>query len=72
MISRHVGRLALAVALLATQSALAADPIKIGVPITLSPPGSVPQGILVRDALMVAAKNQRFGRRARPSDRTDH
>ena len=36
--------------------ALAADPIKIGVPIALSPPGSVPQATQVRDGLTIAAK----------------
>jgi branched-chain amino acid transport system substrate-binding protein len=44
-----------AAALLATQAAFAADPIKVGVPIALSPPGSVPQGTQVRDALLVTA-----------------
>jgi branched-chain amino acid transport system substrate-binding protein len=56
MISNHIGRLVLAVALLGTQATLAADPIKIGVPIALSPPGSVPQATQIRDALEVTAK----------------
>ena len=36
--------------------AQAADPIKIGVTITQSPPGSVVQGTQVKDGLEVAAK----------------
>lgn len=56
MITESIGRLFLAVGLLAAQAALAAEPIKIGVPIALSPPGSVPQATQVRDGLIVAAK----------------
>src|ERR1700682_5127915 len=56
MILEGIGRLMLAVGVLAPQTALAAEPIKIGASIALSPPGSVPQGTQVRDALMVAAK----------------
>jgi branched-chain amino acid transport system substrate-binding protein len=46
----------LAATLLIPQWALAADPIKVGVPIALSPPGSVPQATQVRDGLTVTAK----------------
>src|SRR5258708_40113136 len=56
MISHHIGKLVLAVALLGTQAALAADPIKIGVTIAQSPPGSVSQGTQVKDGVEVAAK----------------
>jgi branched-chain amino acid transport system substrate-binding protein len=68
MFSHHIGRLVLAVALLGTQAALAADPIKIGVTLSLSPPGSVPQGTQVRDALDVTAKiiNDQGGVLGRP------
>src|SRR3954449_4310588 len=37
-------------------SAYAADPIKVGVTVTQSPPGSVVQGTQVKDGLEVAAK----------------
>jgi branched-chain amino acid transport system substrate-binding protein len=47
--------LVLAAALLTAQAALAADPIKIGVTTAESPPGSVSQGIQVRDGIQVAA-----------------
>src|SRR3954466_15574629 len=43
--------------LLGAAGAQAADPIKVGVTITQSPPGSVVQGTQVRDGLQVAAKN---------------
>ena len=46
----------IAAAMLFTGGAQAADPIKIGVTITQSPPGSVVQGTQVRDGLEVAAK----------------
>ena len=49
------GLLALAAGLFAT-GALAADPIKIGVTIAQSPPGSVSQGVQVKDGVEVAAK----------------
>src|SRR5258706_13631136 len=38
------------------QAAMAADPIKIGVTIAQSPPGSVSQGTQVKDAIEIAAK----------------
>jgi branched-chain amino acid transport system substrate-binding protein len=54
---QKISRLSILVAsLLAAQAALAADPIRIGVPIALSPPGSVPQATQVRDGLTIAAK----------------
>jgi branched-chain amino acid transport system substrate-binding protein len=56
MVTQNIGRLILAAGLLAAQTVLAADPIKVGVSIALSPPGSVPQATQVRDALVVAAK----------------
>jgi branched-chain amino acid transport system substrate-binding protein len=51
----RAGLLALAAGLFAT-GALAADPIKIGVTIAQSPPGSVSQGVQVRDGVEIAAK----------------
>ncbi len=53
--SPRAGLLALAAGLFAT-GAFAADPIKIGVTIAQSPPGSVSQGVQVRDGVEVAAK----------------
>jgi branched-chain amino acid transport system substrate-binding protein len=47
--------LVLAAALVTAQAALAADPIKIGVTTAESPPGSVSQGIQVRDGIQVAS-----------------
>jgi branched-chain amino acid transport system substrate-binding protein len=57
-----------AAGLLAAQAALAADPIKIGVTLSLSPPGSVPQGTVVKDSLEVTAKmiNDAGGALGRP------
>jgi branched-chain amino acid transport system substrate-binding protein len=49
------GLLALAAGLLST-TAFAADPIKLGVTIAQSPPGSVSQGAQVKDGVEVAAK----------------
>jgi branched-chain amino acid transport system substrate-binding protein len=59
---------ALAIGLLAAQAAWAADPIKIGVTVALSPPGSVSQATQIRDALEVAAKmiNDAGGALGRP------
>ena len=55
--SCRIGALALAAGLFAfTQAAIAADPIKIGVTIAQSPPGSVSQGTQVKDWVEVAAK----------------
>jgi branched-chain amino acid transport system substrate-binding protein len=51
----RAGLLALAAGLFAT-GAFAADPIKIGVTIAQSPPGSVSQGVQVRDGVEIAAK----------------
>src|SRR5690606_34120566 len=48
--------LATVAALTLTAGAEAADPIKVGVTITQSPPGSVVQGTQVKDGLEVAAK----------------
>src|SRR6185312_472431 len=48
--------LTVAAALLPVAGARAADPIKVGVTITQSPPGSVVQGTQVKDGLEVAAK----------------
>ena len=65
----NISRLSiLAAGLLAAQAALAADPIKIGVTVALSPPGSVSQGTQVRDALEVTAKliNDAGGALGRP------
>ncbi len=56
MILKHIGRLILALALLGSHAALASDPIKIGVTIAQSPPGSVSQGTQVKDGIEVAAK----------------
>ena len=52
---QRLGLSALAVGLLAAQ-AWAADPIKIGVTVAQSPPGSVSQGTQVKAAVEVAAK----------------
>ena len=57
MYSRRNGLLALAAGLFTFANvALAADPIKIGVTIAQSPPGSVSQGIQVKDGTEIAAK----------------
>jgi branched-chain amino acid transport system substrate-binding protein len=56
MIARFLGRMTVASVVFVAQAAYAADPIKFGVSIALSPPGSVPQATQVRDALMVTAK----------------
>jgi len=56
MIRRNIGQLILAAGLFTAQAALAAEPIKIGVTVALSPPGSVSQGTQVRDGTEVAAK----------------
>ena len=53
--SPRTGLLALVAGLFAT-GAFAADPIKIGVTIAQSPPGSVSQGVQVRDGVEIAAK----------------
>ncbi len=60
--------LILAAGLLAVRAALAADPIKIGVTLSLSPPGSVPQGTVVKDSLEVTTKmiNDSGGALGRP------
>ena len=55
--SYRIGLLALAAGVFAlAHAAIAADPIKIGVTIAQSPPGSVSQGTQVRDA--VAGRGQ--------------
>jgi ABC-type branched-subunit amino acid transport system substrate-binding protein len=51
--SRQVALLLAAAAAVATIPASAAEPIKIGVPIAQSPPGSVVQGVQVRDGLEI-------------------
>ena len=57
MYRHHSALLALAVGVVALANvALAADPIKIGVTIAQSPPGSVSQGTQVKDGTEVAAK----------------
>jgi len=48
--------LALAAGIALSGAALAADPIKVGVTIAMSPPGSVSQGTQVRDGHDIAAK----------------
>jgi branched-chain amino acid transport system substrate-binding protein len=53
--SARAGLLALATGLLTT-AGFAADPIKIGITIAQSPPGSVSQGTQVKDGAEVAAK----------------
>jgi len=53
---KDLGRLFLTLGLFAAQKALAAEPIKVGVPIALSPPGAVSQGTQIKDALEVSAK----------------
>jgi branched-chain amino acid transport system substrate-binding protein len=53
--SARAGLLALAAGLLST-AGFAADPIKIGITIAQSPPGSVSQGTQVKDGAEVAAK----------------
>ena len=54
-VTKRVSLLALAAGLIAT-SAFAADPIKVGVTIAQSPPGSVSQGVQVKDGVEIAAK----------------
>src|SRR5664279_4247183 len=55
--SHRIGLLALAAGVFAfVHAAIAADPIKIGVTIAQSPPGSVIQGTQVLDALQVTQK----------------
>src|SRR5919205_110698 len=69
MICAHrMSFLALAAAALLAQPARAADPIKIGVTVTQSPPGSVIQGTQVRDGLEVVQKmiNDQGGIDGRP------
>jgi branched-chain amino acid transport system substrate-binding protein len=56
MLSRRTTLAALAAGLLAATAAPAADPIKVGVTIAQSPPGSVSQGTQVKDGVEVAAK----------------
>lgn len=56
MISHRIVGLALVGGLVAVQAALAAEPIKIGVPVALSPPGSVSQGTVTKNAIEVTAK----------------
>ncbi|HEX2726176.1 MAG TPA: ABC transporter substrate-binding protein [Beijerinckiaceae bacterium] len=56
MLSRRSAFATLAAGLLATTAASAADPIKVGVTIAQSPPGSVSQGTQVKDGVEVAAK----------------
>ena len=54
--THRAGLLALAAGLAFAHAALAADPIKVGVTIAQSPPGSVSQGTQVKDGVEVAAK----------------
>jgi branched-chain amino acid transport system substrate-binding protein len=55
--THRTGLVALAAGLFAfANAALAADPIKVGVTIAQSPPGSVSQGTQVKDGVEVAAK----------------
>lgn len=56
MLSRRTTLATLAAGLLAATAASAADPIKVGVTIAQSPPGSVSQGTQVKDGVEVAAK----------------
>ncbi|HEY7385314.1 MAG TPA: ABC transporter substrate-binding protein [Beijerinckiaceae bacterium] len=56
MLSRRMAFATLAAGLLAGTAASAADPIKVGVTIAQSPPGSVSQGTQVKDGVEVAAK----------------
>lgn len=57
MLTRRVGLLTFAAGLFAFSSVtFAADPIKVGVTIAQSPPGSVSQGRQVKDGVEVAAK----------------
>ncbi len=56
MMFQRIGLFILAAGLFAAQTAVAADPIKIGVTVAQSPPGSVSQGTQVKDAIEVAAK----------------
>ena len=55
MLFRRVGLLAAGLFAFSV-STFAADPIKVGVTIAQSPPGSVSQGTQVKDGLEVAAK----------------
>jgi branched-chain amino acid transport system substrate-binding protein len=54
--THRAGLLALAAGLAFAHAAFAADPIKVGVTIAQSPPGSVSQGTQVKDGVEVAAK----------------
>jgi len=68
---RNVSHLAIAALTLSISlagSAYAADPVKVGVTVTQSPPGSVVQGTQVKDGLEVAAKmlNDQGGVLGRP------
>ena len=55
--THRTGLVALTAGLFAfVNAALAADPIKVGVTIAQSPPGSVSQGTQVKDGVEVAAK----------------
>jgi branched-chain amino acid transport system substrate-binding protein len=57
MSSRRTALVALAAGILGlVHTAFAADPIKVGVTIAQSPPGSVSQGVQVKDGVEVAAK----------------
>jgi branched-chain amino acid transport system substrate-binding protein len=57
MLTRRVSLLAIAAGMFTlTSTAFAADPIKVGVTIAQSPPGSVSQGTQVKDGVEVAAK----------------
>ncbi|TMB39018.1 MAG: ABC transporter substrate-binding protein, partial [Deltaproteobacteria bacterium] len=51
--SRQLAVLVAAAAMAASIPANAADPIKIGVPLAQSPPGSVVQGVQVKDGLEI-------------------
>src|SRR6266511_3906304 len=52
----RVGFGVLVAGVIAVHGAIAAEPIKIGVTVAQSPPGSVSQGKQVKDAIEVAAK----------------
>jgi len=56
MFARAPGWLAFFAGLCAAGTASAADPIRIGVSVAMSPPGSVPQAIQIRGALDVTTK----------------
>jgi branched-chain amino acid transport system substrate-binding protein len=55
VLTTRTGLLALAAGFIAS-AAFAADPIKVGVTIAQSPPGSVSQGVQVRDGVEIATK----------------